>query len=102
MTDKISKALATVNDLHGDTLRNLDDNIQTVQIDYAEAMEMLWRQSQTIKRLQQENEKLRAALKPFADAAADFIAEKHDMTRAVVALGDLRAAVAALKETGDE
>ena len=45
---------------------------------------------------------LEAALKPFADAADDFIAEKHDMTRAIVSLGHLRAAAAALKETNND
>ena len=46
-------------------------------------------------------EKLRAALKPFADRVDDFIPEKHDAHRAVVTLGEIRAAAAALKETGE-
>ena len=49
--------------------------------------------------LRAENEKLRAALKPFADRIDDFIPEKHDAHRAVVTLGEIRAAAAALKET---
>ena len=48
----------------------------------------------------EENEKLRAALKPFADRVDDFIPEKHDAHRAVVTLGEIRTAAAALKETG--
>ncbi len=51
--------------------------------------------------LRAENEKLRAALKPFADRVDDFIPEKHDAHRAFVTLGEIRAAAAALKETGE-
>ena len=64
--------------------------------------EKIEKQEAEILRLRADNAKLRAALKPFADAADDFIAEKHDAHRAIVTLGDLRAAAAALKETGDE
>ena len=49
------------------------------------------------ERLRAENSKLRDALRPFADAADDFIAEKHDAHRAIVTLGDLRRARAALE-----
>ena len=98
MTDKITKALETVNELHGETLKKLDDNIQTVQTDYAEAMEMLWRQSQTIKRLYDEIEKLRAALKPFLiEHRPEHNVYGYKMV--FVTPDDLRAAAAALKET---
>ena len=76
----------------------MSDNIRTVQTDYAEAMEMLWRQAQTIKRLQQENEKLRAALKPFSAMAA-YCYDMGDHEDVNVSVEDLRAAAAALKET---
>ena len=60
------------------------------------------------ERLRAENEKLRAALKPFAammdgehmQAFAEAL--DSDWTRAVITIGDLRAAADALKETGDE
>ena len=53
-----------------------------------------------------EIEKLRAALKPFADAAPHYcICNEHDdwfVDGEYITIGDLRAAAAALKETGDE
>jgi len=109
----------------------MTDDIQTVQIEYAEAMEMLWRQSQTIKRLQLENEKLRAAveelteenrlvglqmdrmadeieklraaLKPFADKEYAYEGWADTARDAVwFDISNLRAAAAALKETDND
>ena len=50
-----------------------------------------------ITRRRAENEKLRAALKPFADAVKDECSWKYDIN-----VDDFRAAAAALKEGGDE
>jgi len=50
----------------------------------------------------QEIEKLRAVLKPFADIAAQFEFADDNEGISGVLLGELRAAAAALKETGDE
>lgn len=47
--------------------------------------------------LKAENEKLRAALRPFAEAVKDEHNWKYDIN-----VDDFRAAAAALKETGDE
>ena len=57
-----------------------------------------------INRLREDNKKLRAALKPFADllATAEKIRPSHDRHLLWVETIDLRAAAAALKETGDD
>ena len=57
-----------------------------------------------ILRLRAENEKLRAALKPFAEAAEPMGTgwSDEDSVGIGCSVGDLRAAAAALKETGDE
>ena len=55
--------------------------------------------------LRAENEKLRAALKPFAETDIAFYADEKDYyvcTAVWFSLGQYRAAAAALKETGDE
>ena len=53
--------------------------------------------------LRAENEKLRAALKPFADDYGDYSDGMwSDLDYIQVSVGDLRAAAAALKETGNE
>jgi hypothetical protein len=44
-----------------------------------------------------ENEKLRAALKPFADAVTDEYSWKYNINS-----DDFRAAAAAIRESGDE
>ena len=61
-----------------------------------------WRE---ICELRAENEKLRAALKPFAKECERLVAEYHrpeNVMRPTLTAGELRAAAAALKETGDE
>ena len=62
-----------------------------------------------ILRLRAENEKLRAALKPFADAAEDLDEDDKDnrsiwehWVAGYIEIGHLRAAAAALKETNDD
>lgn len=51
--------------------------------------------------VKRENEKLREALKPFAADAGDFdFMEDHDEVG--VPVGDLRAAAAAIRESGDD
>lgn len=87
----------------------MSDDIKTVQMTHGEAMEALWRREQVIKRLQRENEKLRGALRPFADAAVDldeFDKNERDIWEHPVAgnitVDDIRAAAAALKEMGDD
>ena len=57
-----------------------------------------------IVRLRAENEKLRAALKPFAETDIAFYADEKDYyvcTAVWFSLGQYRAAAAALKETGE-
>ena len=54
-----------------------------------------------IERLRAENEKLRAALKPFA-GLVKYCEGMTDSESHCVFVGDLRAAAAALKEAGDE
>ena len=51
----------------------------------------------TIEALRAENEKLREALKPFADAVTDEYSWKYDINS-----DDFRAAAAAIRESGDE
>ena len=51
----------------------------------------------TIEALRAENEKLREALKPFADAVTDEYSWKYNINR-----DDFRAAAAAIRESGDE
>ena len=51
----------------------------------------------TIEALRAENEKLRKALKPFADAVTDEYSWKYDINS-----DDFRAAAAAIRESGDE
>ena len=66
-----------------------------------------------INRLRAENEKLRAALKPFAveeqvihrwysSDVFPYVPDDHPVLSNKITVGDLRAAAAALKETGDE
>ena len=54
------------------------------------------------RRAMDEINKLRAALKPFADVAAQFDFADDNEGISGVLLGDLRAAAAALKGDGDE
>jgi len=62
-----------------------------------------WWAHHEILRIRAENEKLRAALKPFADKIDYCTGTKDsDYMDAVFQLGEVRAAAAALKETGDE
>ena len=49
-----------------------------------------------IERLRAENEKLREALKPFADAVTDEYSWKYDVNS-----DDFRAAAAAIRESGE-
>ena len=65
--------------------------------------EKIEKQAAEIERLRAENEKLRAALKPFADMVDYCTGTKDDdWMDAVFKLGEVRAAAAVLKETGDE
>ena len=57
----------------------------------------LHKQADEIERLRAENEKLREALKPFADAVTDEYSWKYDINS-----DDFRAAAAAIRESGDE
>ena len=58
----------------------------------------LHKQADEIERLRAENEKLREALKPFADAVLkDEYSWKYDINS-----DDFRAAAAAIRESGDE
>jgi hypothetical protein len=81
----------------------MSDDIKTVQMTHGEAMEALWRREQVIKRLQHENEKLRAALKPFADIAPKYDPPEGDDdqplydTRNFPTIGQIRAAAAAIR-----
>ena len=59
----------------------------------------------TIEALRAENEKLRAALKPLADEV-EYVPSRMDdddwYEMDTIKVGHIRAAAAALKETGDE
>jgi len=62
-----------------------------------------------VERLIVENQKLRAALKPFALTEHQIerwygmdVSDSHNVVSKWVTVGDLRAAAAALKETGDD
>lgn len=54
-----------------------------------------------ISRLRAENEKLRSALKPFADLEPEDI-DCDENGEVIINLDDLRSAKAALKETGGD
>ena len=54
------------------------------------------------RELEAEIEKLRTALKPFAEAMEDVEEQAPYAHDCMVSVNDLRAAAAALKETGDE
>ena len=60
-----------------------------------------WWAQREIERLRAENEKLRTALKPFS-GMVQYCEGMSDSESHCVLVGDLRAAAAALKETGDE
>jgi len=57
-----------------------------------------WRaMQQEVIRLREENKKLREALNPFADAWED-----REIWQSIIDIDDLRAAAAAIRESGDE
>lgn len=95
MGDALAKALIRATDLEIEAYR--------LKTEIKAADEMMLNQAKTIKRLQQENEKLRAALKPFVPdtAITDPALPDSRPIDVLVRVGDLRAARAALKETGD-
>ena len=61
-----------------------------------------WRQMEfEIERLRAENEKLRKALKPFAYYASQIPDDVSNTASASGTVGDLRAAAAAIRESGE-
>ena len=88
----------------------MSDDIQTVQMTHGEAMEALWRREQVIKKLQKENEKLRAAMHDIYEVYAgsegfipqtcpEAYLQERVKEMADIAAKHKRAAAAALKET---
>ena len=71
---------------------------QLNQISYINALNTHnWELQQKVMMLNAENERLREALKPFADAVTDEYSWKYDINS-----DDFRAAAAAIRESGDE
>lgn len=79
-----------------------DTLIELSAEDVAKAADEMEKREAEILRLRTENEKLRAALKPFADRgryAERVLSSREEWP---VYIEELRAAAAALKETGDD
>ena len=74
-----------------------DDLTIAYQLGVEDMRSRLHKQADEIERLRAENEKLREALKPFADAVKDECNWKYDIN-----VDDFRAAAAAIRESGDE
>jgi predicted RNase H-like nuclease (RuvC/YqgF family) len=70
---------------------------QLNQISYINALNTHnWELQQKVMMLNAENERLREALKPFADAVTDEYSWKYDINS-----DDFRAAAAAIRERGE-
>ena len=70
---------------------------QLNQISYINALNTHnWELQQKVMMLNAENERLREALKPFADAVTDEYSWKYDINS-----DDFRAAAAAIREIGE-
>ena len=80
-----------------DCKRMSDDLTIAYQLGVEDMRSRLHKQADEIERLRAENEKLREALKPFADAVTDEYSWKYDINS-----DDFRAAAAAIRESGDE
>ena len=76
---------------------------QQLYVAYQETGDKIYRfAAEEIMRLRAENEKLRAALKPFAYYASQIPDDVSDTCSASGTVGDLRAAAAAIRGSGDE
>lgn len=74
-----------------------DDLTIAYQLGVEDMRSKLHKQADEIERLRAENEKLREALKPFADAVTDEYSWKYDINS-----DDFRAAAAAIRESRDD
>lgn len=81
----------------------MTDRIKTVDMsDLAVVLDCYRRLNVAYKELKVENEKLREALQPFAYYASLIPEDISDTCSASGTVGDLRAAAAAMRESGDE
>ena len=80
----------------------MSEDLTTAYLLGAEHMrDKLHKQAEEIERLRVENEKLRLALLPFARIAADYEDWETEKITMIVLLYHLRAAAAAIRESGE-
>lgn len=73
MTDKITKALETVNELHGETLKKLDDDIVEKLRDYSEYGMSEPDDAALFLKAAKEIERIRKQLAPFKERYDKFV-----------------------------
>ena len=96
LSDLMKEAASEITRLRAGKNDMTDDLTISYQLGVEDMRSRLHKQADEIERLRAENEKLREALKPFADAVTDEYSWKYDINSA-----DFRAAAADIRESGE-